>query len=138
MYKIDRKHCVLHITDLAFILVYKLIFNDIHYINSTMLHQKSLPKNKKRVTFCKDVKEPVSAERCCCCGHRNIRPRIRKMDLCMGCFMQTCSECLNSMSICTYCEIVLQHPKDKEEKEIEEYPELSDDDDFVLGQLLWV
>ena len=97
---------------------------------------------KKTVTFTADTKDPPPTERCSCCGHRNIIPRIREMDLCMECFKNTCSECLTSMGICASCESELleidsrrgssdngeaRYPKDNEE--VEEYPEFSDDED---------
>lgn len=61
----------------------------------------------KKVTFTPDTKDPPIPEKCSCCGHRNIIPRIREMDMCMNCFKTICETCLTSMDICTDCKLEL-------------------------------
>ena len=94
--------------------------------------------HKKTVTFTEDTKDPPVAERCSCCGHRNIIPRIREMESCMECFNQTCSECYTSMFICIECEQELLDSEAVEQSpEDEEYQEFSDENEpnFIVGMI---
>jgi len=77
---------------------------------------------QKTVTFTKDTKDPPTAERCLCCGHRNIKPQIRTLELCMGCFKTVCIGCLDSMGLCTDCEDLLMNSNDSPDFS-EDYPE---------------
>ena len=67
------------------------------------------------VRFTADTIDPPPTEKCFCCGHRNIIPQIRALELCMECFKQTCQICMNSMYICKDCELELfaQSPPDE-------------------------
>lgn len=60
-------------------------------------------EQKKTVKFAEDTIDPPITERCACCTHRNIIPKIREMDLCLECFRQICSECLSTIGICDDC-----------------------------------
>ena len=59
--------------------------------------------SKKTVRFTEDTADPPIPKKCFCCGHRNISPKIRDIDLCMECFEETCEVCKNDMGICWEC-----------------------------------
>nr|QBK87820.1 MAG: hypothetical protein LCMAC202_01660 [Marseillevirus LCMAC202] len=85
------------------------------------------PVSKKTVTFTADTKNPPVSEKCSSCGHRNIIPRIREMDLCMECFKLTCNYCITSMSICVECEYeLLETDTPKGISDSGDYPEYDD------------
>ncbi len=86
-----------------------------------------MSKKIKTVTFTVDTINPRVSEKCSCCGHRNIIPRIREMDLCMVCFKLNCTDCITSIGICVACKCELLEidiPRSIPEYPMGEYSEL--------------
>ena len=81
--------------------------------------------SKKTVTFTVDTINPPTSEKCSCCGHRNIIPCIREMDLCMECFKLNCTDCITSMGICVACKCELL------EIDVPEYPNKNQPEEYL-------
>lgn len=80
----------------------------------------------KHVTWSTDTIDPPEADKCACCGHRNIIPQIRPMELCMECFRLTCIGCWNSMGICKVCEEELFGEETVGECNTDDYEEITE------------